>query len=426
MTPLHPKKMTTTLHIFTIDEICKGFIYNASQGKGVFGLSGRLVIQPEYQRHYLYDDGIKDVAVIRSILKGYPLGLFYFNRISAGDEIKNETPGETSGPIQANNPIDRYEILDGQQRITSIGRFVHSLFSIMDDQNNPQKFDTLDPAEQALIVQTKLLVYVCDGPEKEIKEWFKTINIVGIPLNDQERLNAVYSGPFVTQLKAIFSNKQNPNNAMWSNYIKGTADRQDFLETALDWVSKGNIEDYMMNHRGLGKSAHAVNGDVSVVKNHFDDVIDWITTTFTHTYKEMLGLDWGKLYDKYNGQPYNPAQVSSQVKDLLQGALSIHVQDRRGVFEYVLGGCMNTRLLNVRVFDDATKNSVYATQTAAAKAKNESNCPHCAIGQHSPQKIYSLNEMEADHVSAWSKGGATNASNCQMLCITHNRAKGNR
>jgi len=387
--------MKTTLKTdITVKDICDGFVYNELEGKGLFGLSGKLTIQPEYQRNYIYAQEGKEAAVIESILKGYPLGLIYFNAL--GD--------------------DRFEVLDGQQRITSIGRFVNDKFAVKDGDGNPQNFSGMPSDKKAKILETKLLIYECSGTESEIKEWFKTINIVGIPLKPQELLNAVYSGPFVTRAKEEFSNSQNAHIQKWSAYVSGSVHRQDFLECALDWVSKGAIGEYMSRHRN--------DGDIDELKRYFDSVIDWVSGVFIDVEKEMKGLEWGRLYETYHGKSYDPAQVSERVRALYADP---YVKNRKGVFEYILGGEEDTRLLNVRVFDEATKKSVYETQTAEAKKKGISNCPLCAIGHDANKdKIWKYAEMDADHVSAWSKGGATTAENCQMLCKTHNRAKGNR
>ncbi len=377
----------------TVEKLCDGFIYNKLEGKGLFGLSGKLTIQPEYQRNYIYADGKKDAAVIESILKGYPLGLIYFNKVSD----------------------DNLEVLDGQQRITSIGRFVTNKFAI-NHENNMQYFDALAKDKQKKILETKLLIYECEGEESEIKEWFKTINIAGIPLNNQELLNAVYSGTFVTLCKEEFSNSQNSNIQKWSAYIRGSANRQEFLERALDWVSKGNIGDYMSRHRN--------DDNITELKNYFNSVIDWVSTVFSGVEKEMCGLEWGRLYEEYHKKAYDPKKVSDEVQKLYADP---YIKNRKGVFEFILGGSTDTKLLEVRVFDEAIKKSVYMTQTNYAKVKNESNCPLCAIGHDSNKtKIWKLEEMDADHVTAWSKGGVTDISNCQMLCKTHNRAKGNK
>lgn len=386
--------MNTELKQYTVREVCEGFIYNESEGKGLFGLSGRLTIQPEYQRHYIYNDGKKDVAVIESLLKGYPLGLIYFNKV-----------GENG-----------LEVLDGQQRITSFGRFVTGKFAIDAKSANPQYFHSLAGDKQAKILDSQILVYECEGSESEIKEWFKTINTVGVALNDQELLNAVYSGPFVTLGKEEWSNSQNANIQKWSAYIKGAANRQEFLERALEWVSKGNVGDYMSRHR--------YDTNISEMKLYFKSVIDWVSGVFTDVESEMKGLDWGALYEKYHKQAYDPKNVSQQVRELYADPF---IKNRKGVFEYILGGLLDTKLLEVRVFDEATKRSVYEVQTNAAKASGKSNCPLCALGHDANKsKIWKLGEMDADHVAAWSKGGKTAVGNCEMLCSTHNRAKGNR
>ncbi|MBK7097235.1 MAG: DUF262 domain-containing protein [Sphingobacteriales bacterium] len=378
----------------TIKDICEGFVYNELEGKGLFGLSGTLTIQPEYQRNYIYADGKRDVAVIQSILKGYPLGLIYFNKVED----------------------NKFEVLDGQQRITSIGRFVTGKFAIQDDNGMQQYFSSLATELQQKILQTKMLIYECEGTEPEIKEWFKTINIAGVPLNSQELLNAVYSGTFVTLGKEEFSNSTNANIQKWSAYVSGSANRQEFLECALDWVSKGNISDYMSRHR--------FDTNINELKTYFNSVIDWVSTVFIDVETEMRGLEWGRLYETYRKQPYNPQTISQQVKELYADS---YVKNRKGVFEFILGGSVDTKLLDVRVFDEATKKSVYTKQTAEAEKNGTSNCSLCAIGHDANKtKIWSLKDMDADHVTAWSKGGVTDIKNCEMLCKTHNRAKGNR
>lgn len=209
--------MITTLKTdITIEDICKGFVYNETDGKGLFGLSGKLVIQPEYQRNYLYAEAKMEEAVISSVLKGYPLGLIYFNKV--GD--------------------DKFEVLDGQQRITSLGRFITGKFPLMDSNGMPHYFSSLPKEMVDKINKTALTIYICEGDEAEIKEWFKTINISGIALNHQEISNAVYCGPFVTKAKTVFSNSGNANIQKWSAYINGKVNRQEYLRTALEWVAK--------------------------------------------------------------------------------------------------------------------------------------------------------------------------------------------
>jgi HNH endonuclease len=387
--------MQTELKLdITVDEICKGFVYNELEGKGLFGLSGKLTIQPEYQRNYIYADGKKDVAVIESILKGYPLGLIYFNQI--GDE--------------------QYEVLDGQQRITSIGRFVKNKFAIKDENGMEQYFDSLADNIKQKISETKLLIYICQGEEKEIKEWFKTINIAGVSLNEQELLNAVYSGKFVTLAKEEFSNSQNANIQKWSSYVRGTVNRQDFLATALAWVSKGDVSEYMAIHRQ--------DDNINELKNYFTTVIDWASNTFMTVEKEMQGLEWGRLYETYGKTANDPAKLHEKVTALYADP---YVKNRKGIFEYVLGGETDKTLLDIRIFDEATKRATYKTQTEEAKQAGISNCPLCAVGDNANKtKLWELKEMEADHVSPWSKGGATSKENCEMLCKSHNRSKGNK
>lgn len=387
--------MNTILHTeWTVADICDGFVYNELEGKGLFGMGGQLTIQPEYQRNYIYADGKKDVAVIDSVLKGYPLGVIYFNRTANG----------------------RFEVLDGQQRITSLGRFFNGKLGIKDENGLPQSIGSLPKEKREKFLNAKLLIYECDGTETEIKEWFKTINIAGVPLNHQELLNAVYSGPFVTAAKEVFSNSQSAKVQMWGAYVAGAVNRQDFLATALDWVSRGRAEEYMKDHR--------FSSDISELTTYFNSVIDWIRGTFPVVENEMRGLQWGELYEKYHHTPYNPAHLKQRVMELYADS---YVKNRKGVYEFLLGGETDIKLLDIRIFDEATKKIVYTRQTEEAKQHDTSNCPYCAIGHDAnAKKIWKLTEMDADHVAAWSKGGTTTLDNCQMLCKHHNRAKGNR
>lgn len=388
--------MIATLRHYDVGEIVEGFVYNELEGKGLFGLAGRLVIQPEYQRNYIYNDGKKDVAVIDSLLKGYPLGLIYF--VDAGDHL---------------------EVLDGQQRITSVGRFVTGKFAIKVD-GREQTFSSLSLDQQTKITDSDLLVYECQGTETEIKEWFKTINIAGVPLNNQELLNAIYSGPFVTAAKTEFSNSSNANLQKWQSYISGDPKRQQILETALGWVAASQgmtIDAYMAKHRQ--------DDGIVELKTYFTSVIDWIGGVFTAPPdKAMQGLEWGRLYEQYHNNPYNPGQMNADVAALMGDPA---VGSRKGIYEYLLGGKQHPELLSIRLFDDRTKQAAYQRQTTKAEAEGVSNCPLCAIGDNANKtRIYKLGEMDADHVAAWSHGGETTLANCEMLCTTHNRAKGNR
>ena len=387
--------MKTTLKTdLTVGDSREGFVYNEYEGKGLFGWSGKLTIQPEYQRNYIYAKEKKEAAVIDSLLKGYPLGLLYF--VKTGENT--------------------YEVLDGQQRITSFGRYITHKFALKDENGMEQYFDGLPLDKQEKILNSKLTIYICEGEESEIKEWFKTINIAGIPLNNQELLNAIYSGPFVTLAKEEFSNSQNAYIQKWSAYIKAEVLRQGFLEKALEWVSKGNIDAYM--------SLHRKDNNINELKTYFNTVIDWVSTTFIDVIPEMRGLEWGRLYETYHKNSYNPSNVSEILNKLYYDE---QVKNKKGICEYILGGCVDTKLLEIRVFDDMTKKIVYNKQTIEAKVKGVSNCPLCAVGNNSNKtRIWELKEMDADHVTAWSKGGATDINNCEMLCSTHNKSKGNK
>lgn len=391
--------MITTLRTdITVEEICKGFIYNELEGKGLFGLSGKLVIQPEYQRNYLYAEQRMEEAVIKSVLNGYPLGLIYFNKVAP----------------------DKYELLDGQQRVTSLGRFLTGKFPLIDKNGLPHYYSAMPDEIMKRINVTPLTIYICEGEEGEIKQWFKTINIVGIPLNHQEISNSVYSGPFVTKAKEEFSNSRNANIQKWSAYIKGNVSRQDYLRVALEWVSKSTdneiVDTYMSKHRN--------DNNIEELKTYFTSVIDWVSGVFTDVENEMRGLEWGRLYETYSKTPYDPAIVSAKVHELYADDA---VKNRKGVFEYILGGCVDPKLLEIRIFEESTKKAVYSKQTNDAKSTDKSNCPLCALGtDNNSKRIWKFSEMDADHVTAWSKGGSTNIKNCQMLCKTHNRAKGNK
>jgi len=388
--------MKTKLNHYTVEQVCDGFVYNELEAKGLYGLSGKLVIQPEYQRNYIYNDGKRDVAVIQSLLDGYPLGLIYFN--VAGD---------------------MFEVLDGQQRITSIGRFVTGKFAIKQD-GKEQTFSSLPAEAKRKILESDLLVYQCQGEEEDIKKWFKTINIAGVPLSSQELLNSIYSGPFITRAKAEFSNSQNANMQKWSSYIKGDPKRQEVLAEALEWVSSSqgmSVDAYLAQHRW--------DTEITGLKSYFTSVIDWIDSVFTRPPdKEMRGLDWGRLYESYHSKSYNAAAIDADIDALRADPAVLY---NKGIYEYLLGGKADAKLLNVRLFDEKTKVAAYEQQTQKAKTDGVSNCPLCAIGTDAKKTlIYNQNEMDADHVTAWSKGGATDLANLTMLCQTHNRSKGNR
>lgn len=385
--------MKTEFKVYTVRDLLAGFRYSALEDRGLHGLNGALTIQPEYQRNYLYGDGKRDVAVIESVLSQHPLGLVYFNMM----------------------PDGRLEVLDGQQRITTLGRFVQDLFGIKIN-GLEHYFSGLDAEAQARIMDTEMLAYHCAGPEAEIKEWFKKINIAGLELKEQELLNAVYSGPFVSAAKAWFSNSGNIQAAKWMHYMTGDIKRQDILAKALSWVSNGEVSEYMAKHR--------FDAEITELRAHFDDIIGWASITFTDDYKEQKSLDWGRLYRTYSRNAYHPGDIALKVAALYDDP---YVRAKKGIFEYVLGGSTDPRMLEVRVFDEATKRARFAEQRIDAERAGVSNCPLCAISTNANNtRIYKFAEMEADHVAAWSMGGATSASNCEMLCTSHNRAKGNK
>ena len=392
--------MITELRQYPVARVMEGFTFNESEGKGLFGLGGELVIQPEYQRHYIYGDGARDVAVIDSLLSGYPLGLIYF-----------AATGAATGP--------RLEVLDGQQRITSIGRFVADGFAI-DRDGRRQYFTSLTPEERERILSATLLVYECSGTEKEIKEWFSTINITGVPLNDQELRNAIYSGPFVTAAKAVLSNSRHTLQQKWGHYVRGDIRRQDVLATALAWAAHAentSVDAYMAARRNNAAAA-------ADLVAYFSSVVDWAETLFGAPGPLARGLDWGRLYEAHKDTAYRPAHLAERLAALLADEA---VTAKKGAYEYLLSDETQPRLLAVRVFDERTKRAAYAAQTKAAEQAGVSNCPLCATGHPATAtRVYALKEMEADHVTAWTNGGDTTAANCQMLCVTHNRAKGNR
>lgn len=387
--------MNTTLHTeWTVADLCKGFVFDRNENKGLYGLNGQLIIQPEFQRNYIYGDGKKDVAVVESLLKGYPLGLMYF----------------------VLNADGKYEVLDGQQRITSFARYVNQSWRFgVNWKNKTRYIDSLDADDRERVEKAPLTIYVCEGAPSEIQEWFEIINMTGVPLVKQELRNAAYHGPFVTLARAKFSNSNDSSMSRWKTYVKGDPKRQAILEAALDWVSDGNIEDYMARHRN--------DTNIKQLESHFETVIDWADKLFEYTGSEICGLNWGRLYKTYHTKSYDKDSVTKRVNELLADDQI----DHKGIFEYILGGEKQPQLLNVRVFDDRTKRAAYQRQLADAKEKGISNCPICATGLDANRtRIYKFNEMDADHVTAWSKGGSTDISNCQMLCKTHNRSKGNR
>ncbi len=384
--------MLTTLETFTVEELLDGFQYSVSENKGLFGLNGLLTIQPEYQRSYIYHRNKLEEDVVRSVLNGLPLGLLYFEKTFEG----------------------QLQVIDGQQRITSLGRFATNCMPV-----DAKYFDSINENERKLFLSAKLLAYICEGTESEIKSWFRTINTGGEKITEQEMLNAVYSGKFVSAARAHLSNSSDPQVTKRSHFVKGDVDRQGHLEVALKWISRPNdIESYMSQHR------RDPNADELI--HYFEDVIRWAGNLFPLPDRLKPSVDWGLQYDTFKDTPYNREQLEA---DLLTLQSDDRVTVKKRIYEYLLNGQRqeDRKLLSLRCFSSEDMTAAYARQLKEAKSAGLSNCPLCAHGpENNRTRIYPPKDMEADHVQAWSKGGLTDASNCQMLCVTHNRAKGNR
>jgi len=387
--------MKIELHQFTIGEVAAG--YRNSDEEGVVGYGGRLNIRPKYQREFVYDDN-KKIAVMETVWKGFPLNVMYWVR----------------------NDDGTYELLDGQQRTLSICSFIAGEY-MMDFDGHLRGWSNMNPDQQQRILDYRLQIYICEGTPSEQLDWFRVINIAGERLTDQELLNAMYNGSWVTHAKRRFSKTGCVAYKLAERYMTGSTIRQAYLETALKWISdslygKPDIERYMADHRN--------DADSDELWQYFQEVIAWVQRLFVDYHKEMKGLDWGILYNRFKGNAYKSSYLQRRVAELMEDE---NVTDKTGIFEYLLDGEQSPQLLSVRVFDDITKRKVYNRQTAEARERGISNCPLCAIGHDANRtRLWTLKEMDADHVTAWSKGGATDISNCQMLCRTHNRAKGNR
>ncbi len=360
--------MKIELHQIPVRDLVSGYMDNDNEG--VKGYGGRLDIRPKYQREFVYKDKQRD-AVIDTVRKGFPLNTFYW--------VKN---GEND-----------FEVLDGQQRTVSICRYVQGDFSI-----NDRYFHTLPKDEQERILDYELMVYFCEGKDSEKLEWFKTINIAGEQLSDQELRNAVYTGQWLTDAKRSFSKRGCRAQAIGDKYVKCEVLRQELLETVLKWISGGQIEKYMADHQK--------DNNANELWLYFSKVIEWIQTIFPKYRKEMKGLPWGVLYNKYYEQSIrelNPEEVERRVSELMADD---EVESKKGIYEYILDG--NEKHLNIRQFDKTTRRTVYEKQKGI--------CPHC-------RKHFEIEEMEADHITPWSKGGKTVIENCQMLCKECNRRK---
>ncbi len=355
--------MKIELKEITVQELTNGFQDN--EENGVIGFGGKLDIRPPYQREFVYKDKQRE-AVIDTITKNYPLNVMYW----------------------ADNGNGTFEVIDGQQRTISICQYVNGDFAYFF-----KYFHNLQKDEQEQILNYKIMVYICSGTDNEKLEWFKTINIAGEKLTEQELRNAVYSGSWVSDAKRYFSKNSRPK--IGDEYLNGTANRQEYLETAIDWISKGNIVVYMANHQH----------DPTAIElwNYFQTVIGWTKATFPNYRKEMKGISWGLLYNEFKDQKLDPKKLEQQVSELMKDE---DISNKKGIYEYVLTG--KERHLNIRAFTDNQKREAYERQKGI--------CPVCT--EH-----YEIGGMEADHITPWHLGGKTSADNCQMLCKDDNRRK---
>lgn len=377
--------MIIRLKEIKVRDVFKG--YSDNQENGVVGYDGKLDIRPPYQREFIYKEKERN-AVIETINKNFPLNVMYW--------VKNG---------------NSYELLDGQQRTLSICQYVNGDFSL-----NYRGFSNLTQTEKDAILDYELMVYICEGTDKEKLDWFKTINIAGEKLTDQEMRNAMYTGPWLYDAKRHFSKSGCAAYNLANKYMNGDTLRQAYLETALKWISDAQgiaIEDYMARHQN--------DQDADELWQYFVKVINWVETLYLDTNKNALykskmnNVNWGLLYNKYHDNNYNSNNLRAEAEKLYNDP---YVYDNKGIFEYVLSphNKEDLRMLNIRVFDERTKQIVYNKQNGI--------CPDCS--SQGIEKHYEINEMEADHVTAWSKGGTTTSDNCQMLCIHHNRLKGNK
>lgn len=344
--------------------------YEDKGEEGVRGYGGRLDIRPAYQREFIYGEKERN-AVIDTVRRNFPLNTMYW--AVAGDE---------------------FELIDGQQRTISICQYVQGDFAVEID-GSPMFFTNLTAEKQQQILNYELFVYVCDGTDGEKLDWFEVINIAGKPLNDQELRNAIYTGPWLADAKRWFSKTGAPAAAIGSKLVTGTPIRQDYLETALDWLSAGAIKHYMAEHQDA-PNAHEL-------WTYFQNVIDWANLTFPNYRKEMKGVGWGPLYNKFGKETLDTAKVEADIARLMQDE---DVTKKSGIYDYVLSG--NERALSIRAFTDNMKREAFERQKGV--------CPAC-------KDIFALDGMEADHITPWSKNGRTIAANCQMLCKADNRTK---
>ena len=359
--------MDVNIMPMTIRKLVQGYMDKGEDG--VWSMNGKLNIRPPYQREFIYDDRKRDL-VIDSVMNGLPINTMYWARNDNG-----------------------WEVMDGQQRTLSICKYVNGDFSY-----KGRYFHNLTQDEQDVILDYDMFtVYDCDGTDSEKLDWFKRINTAGEPLNRQELLNAVYSGPWLTDAKRYFSGTRGPAYRIGAGYIKGVPIRQDFLATVLDWISGGHREEYMAYHQ--------YDDDAEALWDYFKTVIGWVKTVFPKYRNQMKDVNWGRLYRDY-GNIWHSDERDAQVEALF---MNDEIQSPKGIFEYVLSG--NESVLKLRTFDRDTKWRKYELQNH--------RCPMCV--REGNLKEYKFEEMDGDHIVPFSMGGKTVADNCQMLCIRHNR-----
>jgi hypothetical protein len=368
--------MNITLQEISVRELTKG--YTDNQEGGVTGYGGKLDIRPPFQREFVYDDK-KRAAVIDTLYKGFPLNVMYWAEKEDGN----------------------FEIIDGQQRTISICEFVQGKFSFLfkDIHDRPMYYHNLREDIRERLLDYKLTVYQCSGSDTEKLDWFKTINIAGEKLTDQELRNAVYSGSWVTDAKRYFSRRNGPAYAVGGDYLTGSAIRQDYFETTIKWINNGDIDGYMATHQN--------DENATPLWNYFRAVIGWIERTFTvKRKKEMKGVDWGTLYNTYKDELYDTDKLEKEIAALM---MDDDVTAKKGIYPYVL--TRNEKYLNIRAFTEAMKRKKYEEQGRK-----------CAIRG----KEYDISEMEADHIVPWHSGGKTDLENLQMIHRDENRAKSGR
>ncbi len=357
--------MKIELKAITVRELSNGYQDNAEAG--VVGFGGKLDIRPPYQREFIYKDRQRD-AVISTVTKDFPLNVMYWAVREDGD----------------------FEVIDGQQRTISVCQYVKGEFSI-----DGLAFHNLKKDKQEQILNYRLMIYFCSGTDSEKLDWFRTINIAGEKLTDQELRNAVYAGSWVSDAKTYFSKNGCVASKVGSNYLNGSAIRQEYLETAIDWISEGKIEDYM--------SKHQHDAGANSLWKYFQKVIDWINAVFTNYRKEMKGVEFGVLFNEFKDKKLDSKKLEKEIAKLMEDE---DVTNKKGIYSYVL--TRKERFLNIRTFNDKQKREAYERQKGV--------CPVC-------KNKWKIEEMEADHITPWHEGGKTSAINCQMLCKDDNRRK---